>query len=57
MNMKKKTQSEPIVFKGRKTLPSVPITSNKFEYVPACKTDLRETWRKAREVMGIKQGL
>jgi hypothetical protein len=34
---------------GRVVKPSVPITSNKFEYVPACKTDLRETFRKARE--------
>lgn len=27
--------------------PTIPITDKRFEYTPACKTDVRETWKKA----------
>lgn len=30
------------------TLPSRPVTSPRFRYVPAVQTDVRRTWRKAR---------
>ena len=29
--------------------PRIPITDKRFVYVPAIKTDIKETWRKARE--------
>jgi hypothetical protein len=36
---------------GRLTLPSQRLTDPAFQYTPACKTDLRETFRRAREAM------
>ena len=27
--------------------PTIPITDKQFKYTPACKTDVRETWKKA----------
>jgi len=34
---------------GRVTLPSQRITDPDFQYKPSCATDLRETFRRARE--------
>jgi hypothetical protein len=39
------TQSE---VKGRKTMPSQHIYDPDFQYQPACKTNIRETWERAR---------
>lgn len=36
---------------GRLTMPSKRLTDPGFSYTPACKTDLRETFRRAREAM------
>ena len=36
---------------GRLTMPSQRLTDPAFVYTPACKTDLRETFRRAREAM------
>jgi hypothetical protein len=36
---------------GRLTLPTLRLTDPAFQYTPACKTDLRETFRRAREAM------
>lgn len=36
---------------GRLTMPSRRLTDPAFQYTPACKTDLRETFRRAREAM------
>jgi hypothetical protein len=33
----------------RVTIPAVRLTDKNFKYTPACATDLRETFRKARE--------
>lgn len=32
-------------------LPRITLDDPRFNYVPACKTDLRETFRRAREAM------
>lgn len=29
------------------TKPSIPVTDSRFEYTPACKTDIRKTWAKS----------
>ena len=34
--------------KGRKTMPSQHIYDPDFQYQPACKTNIRETWERAR---------
>jgi hypothetical protein len=39
------TQSE---VKGRKTMPSQRIFDPDFQYQPSCKTNIRETWERAR---------
>lgn len=36
--------------KGRMTMPSKRLTDPEFEYRPACKTDIRATWDRARKV-------
>lgn len=36
---------------GRLTMPSKRLTDPAFKYTPACKTDLRETFRRAREAL------
>jgi hypothetical protein len=36
---------------GRLTMPSQRLTDPAFQYTPACKTDLKETFRRAREAM------
>ena len=30
-------------------MPAIPLTDSRFEYVPAVKTDIRDTFRRARE--------
>jgi hypothetical protein len=30
-------------------VPKIPITDNRFNYVPSAKTDIRDTFRRARE--------
>ena len=32
-------------------VPAIPITDPRFQYVPAAKTDIRDTFRRAREQM------
>jgi hypothetical protein len=36
-------------------LPSRLLTNPKFRYVPAVKTDIRRTWRKARLLMHLQR--
>jgi len=38
----------PAEVKGRKTMPSQRIYDPDFRYLPACKTNIRETWERAR---------
>lgn len=45
---KMSNQSETRV-NGTRTLPSVRLTDKSFKYTRACDTDLKETFRKARE--------
>ena len=42
-------QSETQQVNGTRTLPSVRLTDKRFKYTRACDTDLKETFRKARE--------
>ena len=39
----------PNDLKGRKTMPSRRLDDPNFKYLPACKTDIRETWNRARQ--------
>jgi hypothetical protein len=39
--------------KGRVTKPSVGMYAAGFQWTPACKTDLRATFAKAREAMKV----
>jgi len=32
-------------------MPAIPITDPRFQYVPSAKTDIRDTFRRAREQM------
>jgi hypothetical protein len=43
--------------KGKKTLPTVGCYDSKFQerYVPAVKTDLAETFKRAREAIGVRR--
>lgn len=43
--------------KGKKTLPTVGCYDSKFpeRYVPAVKTDLAETFKRAREAIGVRK--
>lgn len=51
ISFKKQKQSEPIIFKGKKTVPTVGLDDPRFVYVCSIKTNLAETFRKARERM------
>jgi len=35
--------------------PRLPITDPRFQYVPAMRTDIRETWKKAKEEQAKKE--
>ena len=41
--------------RGRKTMPSQRIYDPDFQYQPACKTNIRETWERARRAQGEQQ--
>lgn len=40
--------NQPVVKAMRVTMPSCSLLDPAFKYVPACKTDLKETFRRAR---------
>lgn len=40
--------------KGRRTMPSQRIYDPDFQYQPACKTNIRETWDRARQAGGVE---
>jgi hypothetical protein len=44
----------PAALKGRITKPAVGAQDKAFVYVPAIKTDLAETFRRAREALGVR---
>ena len=39
----------PSDLKGRKTMPAKRLDDPDFKYRPACKTNIRETWDRARK--------
>lgn len=42
--------SAPSDLKGQKTMPSKRLYDPAFKYQPACKTNIRETWNRARQL-------
>lgn len=40
----------PSDLKGRKTMPSKRLYDPAFQYRPACNTNIRETWNRARQL-------
>jgi hypothetical protein len=39
-------------------VPKIPITDNRFNYIPSAKTDIRETFRRVRaEMVGGQESL
>lgn len=45
----------PAALKGKVTKPSVGIDDEGFQYVPAIQTNLAETFRRAREELGVRK--
>ena len=35
--------------------PKIPITDPRFNYIPAVRTDVRETWKRAKEELAKKE--
>lgn len=54
--IKLQNASLPFELKGRITKPAISIQNSEFVYVPSIKTNLAETFRRARESMGIQGG-
>lgn len=42
--------SAPSEVKGKRTMPSQRLYDPDFQYQPACKTNIRETWNRARQL-------
>lgn len=41
--------------KGTKTLPTVGLDDARFQYRPAIQTDLRQTFERARNALGVRK--